>query len=155
MSYQTEEQLPFFVYGTLRPGQSNFYLLGGKTRRIQSGWVSGFALYSLGSYPSLLYDDDARSRVYGEVITPRPYRYQSVLQTLDHLEEYDPANPDESWYLRIPHTVHLNSGKTLRAWLYMGRAQHLKPWHNRIRDGDWVRYWQQNGMQPFTGRNAD
>jgi gamma-glutamylcyclotransferase (GGCT)/AIG2-like uncharacterized protein YtfP len=106
MSYQTEEKLPFFVYGTLRPGQSNFYLLDGRTQRIRPAYVDDYTLYCLGTYPSMLPSDAPHARVYGELITPMPHRYQAVMQALDRLEDYDPANPDVSWYYRIAHTVH-------------------------------------------------
>jgi len=155
MSYQTdqtEEQRPFFVYGTLRQGQSNFYLLDGRTQRIRSAYVDGFALYCLGTYPSMLRSDVGRAHVYGELVWPMTHRYEAVMQTLDNLEQYDPANPDESWYLRIEHTVHLNASRSVRAWLYLGREDHLKSWHKRIPSGDWSRFCQQNDVPPFAGR---
>jgi gamma-glutamylcyclotransferase (GGCT)/AIG2-like uncharacterized protein YtfP len=155
MSYQTEEKLPFFVYGTLRSGQSNFYLLDGRTQRIRSAYVDGYALYCLGTYPSMLPYDTPRARVYGEVVTPMAHRYEAVMQALDRLEDYDPANPDASWYYRITHDVHLNASRTVRAWLYLGREEHLKMWHKRIPGGDWSQFCQQNDIQPFAGRNPD
>jgi len=152
MSCQNEEKLPFFVYGTLRPGQSNFHLLEGRTQRIRSAYVDGFALYTLGSYPSMLKSNAPRARVYGEVVTPQSYRYDTVMQSLDRLEEYDPTDPDASWYYRTVHDVHLNGSKTVRVWMYLGREEHLKIWNKRIQSGDWALFCQQNDIGPFAGR---
>ena len=155
MSYQTEEQLPFFVYGTLRPGQSNFHLLDGRTRRIRPASVTGFGLYSLGAYPILFTDDNPRARVVGDLVMPTPQYYTRVMKALDRLEEYDPSDPEGGLYQRIPHQVRLHGRKRIRAWLYLGRPEHLFMKPKRIHHGDWAQYCEQNSVMPFTGLYAN
>jgi gamma-glutamylcyclotransferase (GGCT)/AIG2-like uncharacterized protein YtfP len=135
-----DEQLPFFVYGTLRHGEVNHFLLEGKTLSEQPAYADGLHLYSLGWYPLVLPAVEGDSRVVGEVITIKPESYEHLVRLLDQLEEYFPDDPVRSDYLRVPYSVTLHTGEPVRAWIYLGKTRNLAGWHRRIPDGDWVAY---------------
>ena len=79
---------------------------------VGEGWVAG-RLVSVGRYPGLL---DGDGEVSGEI-----YRLEDVasLEALDDLEEFDPADPERSEYLRIVRDVHGENGATVSAWVYL------------------------------------
>ncbi|MFF7634830.1 gamma-glutamylcyclotransferase family protein [Kitasatospora sp. NPDC008050] len=97
----TDRPLPFFVYGTLRPGQRNHaHFLGGHCARIQPAVLAGALLHEGPGYPYLVADPDSRRRVLGELITVRPGDFTPVLAALDLLEG---CRPDGSGhYIRLP-----------------------------------------------------
>lgn len=152
-----EPRLPFFVYGTLRPAQSNYALLAGRTVREETAHAEGLRLYSLGTYPMALPMEEvpmpekqpAASRVYGHLITPRPDLYDAVLRDLDRLEEYYPDQPARSWYRRVSYEITLANQTTVQAWIYFGTTQLLQGWHELIPHGDWSAYAQQRGITHF------
>jgi gamma-glutamylcyclotransferase (GGCT)/AIG2-like uncharacterized protein YtfP len=111
------DQLPIFVYGTLRAGQKNYRrYLQGKTVRETPASCSGrlFVLLEEG-YPYLL---PGPGRVWGELVFIAPEWYQQVLRRLDALEEYDSAREAASVYLRRRAAVHLVNGEEFQAWVY-------------------------------------
>ena len=100
-----------FVYGGLMRGFDLHHYLAGATF-VGEGWVAG-RLVSVGRYPGLL---DGDGQVSGEI-----YRLEDAasLEALDDLEEFDPADPERSEYLRIVRDVHGENGATVSAWLYL------------------------------------
>ena len=109
--------LPFFVYGTLRPGQKNYSrFLEGSTVREESGVVSGRLFYVRnGGYPYVLAGGGA---VVGEVVFPAPQRYDEILKSLDSLEDYDPMDEAGSLYLRRETEARLETGERIQVWIY-------------------------------------
>lgn len=105
--------LPVFVYGLLRPGCTGFAELNLHERMIVVGpdAVAG-RLYDLGDYPGLVPGGDAIVR--GELLLPLD---PDVLAALDRYEEYDPADPEGSEYVRV--TVTTLGGQD--AWVYAYR----------------------------------
>jgi gamma-glutamylcyclotransferase (GGCT)/AIG2-like uncharacterized protein YtfP len=146
--------LPFFVYGTLRPGESNYHLLQGQTLSEQSAHVRGLCLYSLGTYPMMVKSTNPDERVWGELVVIKPQAYPQVVKHLDELEEYDPANPLSSLYQRITYPIHLDGGETVTAWLYIGQHEVIKLSDPRIWDGDWVRFRREHDIGDFMGING-
>ncbi|GAB4279320.1 MAG: gamma-glutamylcyclotransferase [Candidatus Promineifilaceae bacterium] len=136
-----EEQRPFFVYGTLLPGQPNAHLWQ------KEGWVLGEAvlengrLHDMGHYPMLV--EAPGMRVQGVVLVINPEAYTAVLARLDALEGYDPANVAASAYRRVSVDVAMADGRSLSVWVYMGRAQFVagKP---VVAGGDWAAYTAKN-----------
>lgn len=113
----------------MRGHELHHYLAGATF--IGDGWTAG-RLVSLGRYPGLL---DGNNKVIGEI-----YRLEDVaasLETLDDLEDFDPANPEQSEYRRVVREVHGEGDARVSAWVYLyNRDASSAP---VIKSGDWRR----------------
>src|ERR1700754_3245269 len=84
---RTPRHLPFFVYGTLRPGEVNHDLfLRGRTRSETPARLTGAVLYDGPGYPYAV--EEPGGLVHGELVTALPAHYEELLAALDRLEEY-------------------------------------------------------------------
>lgn len=111
------------VYGTLRRGNVNAHWLA--NAMFLGTYVSrAIVLYDLGEYPG------AKSTV-SDGIEVEVYQIDSqILHALDQLEEFDPANPERSLYVR----GELQTAFGV-AWIYLyqGTVAGRRP----IREGRW------------------
>jgi gamma-glutamylcyclotransferase (GGCT)/AIG2-like uncharacterized protein YtfP len=122
------------VYGTLRRGRRNHFLLNGAAF-IGTGFVAGSLFEVPGApfrdygYPALVEGD---GRVAVEV-----YRLASrgMLEALDALERYDPSDEASSQYLR--RMVAVFDCSVTRAWAYVyhGPREELG---DPIPTGEWI-----------------
>ncbi|WP_374050328.1 gamma-glutamylcyclotransferase family protein [Streptomyces roseicoloratus] len=80
----TTEELPFFVYGTLRPGAYNHdrYLLG-RTGTEDDAVLPGAVLRDGPGYPYVV---PGEGRVAGSLVTAAPGSYGELLGVLDAME---------------------------------------------------------------------
>ncbi|RPK84909.1 MULTISPECIES: gamma-glutamylcyclotransferase family protein [Streptomyces] len=116
-------ELPFFVYGTLLPGEPNHDLfLRGRTRGERPAVLPRALLYDGPGYP---YAIDGHGRVHGTLLVAAPGVYGELLGLLDHLEEYlGPGHP-RNLYERVVREVELpaqeapGGGEAVRAWVYL------------------------------------
>jgi gamma-glutamylcyclotransferase (GGCT)/AIG2-like uncharacterized protein YtfP len=132
-------RLPFFVYGTLRPGEVNHDLfLRGRIRHEAPARLHGSVLYAGPGYPYAV--EEPGGTVYGELVTALPERYEELLVDLDRLEEYTPGDPT-SLYERLEREVTRESdGRSVRAWVYLAApavAARLRARGELIDSGDW------------------
>lgn len=131
--------LPFFVYGTLRPGEANHDLfLRGRTLAEEPGHLTGAVLYDGPGYPYAV--EEPGGTVRGELVTARPEAYEDLLAALDRLEEYVPGDP-RNLYERAARDVVRTGGGTVRAWVYLAAprvAARLRATGTRVPDGDWL-----------------
>lgn len=133
-------QLPFFVYGSLLPGQANAGLWADDVVAQQAAVLPHGRLYSLGEYPVLLENGaNEGGSVKGMVMTARPESYAALLARLDALEAYYPAAPEESEYLRVVREARLMDGTAVPAWVYIGQVN-FTPHLPLVPDGDWLAY---------------
>ena len=162
---ETEKKLPFFVYGTLRPGERNYvYLLQGRTVREEAGWwLPGAQLYLYssneaytylkdgaqdyqpkGAYP---YMTEGSGRVAGHLIELRPEIYNDLLTELDWLEGFsEDALPEQNEYVREVREIEHENGAKTNAWVYLASSHALarqKPNLQVIESGDWLE-WRKN-----------
>jgi gamma-glutamylcyclotransferase (GGCT)/AIG2-like uncharacterized protein YtfP len=130
---KSNEQLPVFVYGTLRSGGKNYgAYLGGRTTRERPGTIRGELFFVAdGGYPYVVAGDSA---VRGEVMEIVPALYEETLKGLDELEEYDPQSEEKSLYLRRPAAVRLEDGTEVTAWTYYWNCPHIKG--EKVQSGD-------------------
>ena len=122
-----------FVYGTLRRGSRS---LGDWRKKFGAAFVGhgtiGAELYHIGRYPGALPSN--RSKTRGEVYSlGRP---QAALKALDEYEGYDANEKEESLFVRHPVKVWLETGKTIRAWVYFfngktSKSQKISSWEYR------------------------
>lgn len=124
-----------FFYGTLmsgfeRPGRAR---IDSKLEMQGRGWIRA-ALFDLGIYPAAI--PAADGRVWGEVY--RMLDVDAVLEALDAIEGFRPAEPDASLYTRVEAPVTFEDGRVAAAWAYfynapLGRAE-------RIESGDYLEH---------------
>lgn len=132
--------LPFFVYGTLRPGEVNHDLfLRGRTVAEEPASLQGVALYEGPGYPYAV--DRPGSVVVGELITAAPGAYGELLAALDVLEEYGGPGRPGNIYDRIAREALRADGTPVRAWVYLASpllARDLRESGTQIAGGDWL-----------------
>ncbi|MFJ6082478.1 gamma-glutamylcyclotransferase family protein [Streptomyces sp. NPDC092369] len=132
--------LPFFVYGTLRPGEVNHDLfLRGRTRSDTPARLAGAVLYDGPGYPYAVAEPGGL--VHGELVTALPGHYEELLAALDRLEEYAPGDPS-NLYERVAREVRCEEGDGggVLAWVYVAAppiAENLRTHGKLIESGDW------------------
>ncbi|GLV97132.1 gamma-glutamylcyclotransferase family protein [Streptomyces lavendulae] len=133
--------LPFFVYGTLRPGEVNHALfLRGRTAAEESARLPDAALYEGPGYPYAV--ERAGSAITGELITPAPGAYGELVAALDLLEEYAGPGRPGNVYDRVAREAVRPDGSRVRAWVYLAAAplaRRLTASGTEIPGGDWLR----------------
>ena len=114
-------QLPFFVYGTLRAGQTNAHLLRGAIARSRPAKLSGAQMFDLGPYPMII-EAEMQHEIWGELIEIETEKYAAILKSLDRLESVDGNNPENpnALYRRLRRFVLVENEK-VEAWVYFGR----------------------------------
>ena len=130
-------QLPFFVYGTLLPGQPNYSLWDGKIRSLKTAVLENCDIYDLGYYPMLVPQNGGL--VTGKLIAVAQTAYEEILARIDILEEYDPLQPDSSTYKRVQRAVKTSTGKKVDAWVYEGE-NNLVNGSVKIANGNWLEH---------------
>ncbi|MER7834568.1 gamma-glutamylcyclotransferase family protein [Streptomyces sp. NPDC096040] len=139
MTARNPHHLPFFVYGTLRPGEINHDLfLRGRTASEEPGRLLDAVLYDGPGYPYAV--EEPGGELSGELVTARPEAYDRLLVELDELEECVPGDP-RSLYVRVRRdVVRRRDGAGVRAWVYLAGdvvADELRAEGRRIEGGDW------------------
>ncbi|NKY16539.1 gamma-glutamylcyclotransferase family protein [Streptomyces somaliensis] len=139
----TAGELPFFVYGTLRPGERNHALfLAGRTAAEEPARLPGAALHDGPGYPYAVRGGDGG--VAGELVRAAPGAYGGLLSALDRLEEYHgPGHPLNLYERRRCDVVRLRDGVLVPAWVYVAAARAVPG--PRIPGGDWL------GRRPSRG----
>ncbi|MDH6434191.1 gamma-glutamylcyclotransferase (GGCT)/AIG2-like uncharacterized protein YtfP [Streptomyces sp. SAI-144] len=137
----TSARLPFFVYGTLRPGEANHDLfLSGRIRSEEPGRLTGALLYDGPGYPYAV-EEPGGGPVFGELVTAAPEDYDELLAALDELEEYAPGDP-RNLYERVAREVTRTAdGTAVLAWVYVAAPSvtaRLRSRGKLIESGDWL-----------------
>ncbi|CAL9451880.1 hypothetical protein SUDANB176_02460 [Streptomyces sp. enrichment culture] len=131
--------LPFFVYGTLRPGEANHDLfLRGRTLGEEPGRLRGAVLYDGPGYPYAV--EEPGGVVSGELVTALPEEYAGLLAELDRLEECVPGDPHRLYERVAREVVRTADGTAVRAWVYVAApavAARLRAGGKPIESGEW------------------
>jgi gamma-glutamylcyclotransferase (GGCT)/AIG2-like uncharacterized protein YtfP len=123
--------LNVFVYGTLKPGESNFdRYCGNKVIASNRAYILGelYHFPALG-YPGMIH---GTRRVHGFVLT---FADAMILTNLDELEDYDPGRQTaENDYTRELVMTYTPDGiPSISAWAYfMTLVGVAAPWEHRI-----------------------
>jgi gamma-glutamylcyclotransferase (GGCT)/AIG2-like uncharacterized protein YtfP len=107
------ENLPIFVYGTLKRGEERDPLWPRRPRLVQWATTRG-RLYDLGPYPALVAGDDL---VLGELWHVEPEVLELTLKALDRIECY--GIDDVDLYVRRVVFCQTLQGQTHRAHTYL------------------------------------
>ncbi|RPK52384.1 Gamma-L-glutamyl-butirosin B gamma-glutamyl cyclotransferase [Streptomyces sp. ADI91-18] len=138
---ETSGELPFFVYGTLRPGEVNHDLfLKGRTAAEEAARLPGALLYDGPGYPYAV--PRAGSEIVGELITAAPGTYRRLLAELDRLEEYHGPGRPLNVYDRVRREAVRPDGTRVPAWVYLAAPlleRRLRESGTEIPGGDWFR----------------
>ncbi|WP_369217926.1 gamma-glutamylcyclotransferase family protein [Streptomyces flavofungini] len=134
-------RLPFFVYGTLRPGEPNHaaYLLG-RVSTEEPAVLPGAALYEGPGYPYAV-EDRASGPIRGELVTAVPAAHDPLLAALDLLEVYAPGDPRNLYERVVREVTRTADGSTVPAWVYVAAprvAARLRASGTLIGGGDWT-----------------
>ena len=73
----------FFMYGSLRRGMYNHYILKDKSKFISNAKISRFKLLSFGSFPAVIPSDDENDFVVGELFKITD---DEVITSIDRME---------------------------------------------------------------------
>ncbi|MEU2389850.1 gamma-glutamylcyclotransferase family protein [Streptomyces sp. NPDC007369] len=133
-------ELPFFVYGTLRPGGVNHALfLRGRTSAEEPARLPGALLYDGPGYPYAV--RHTGSEIVGELVTAAPGAYGRLLAELDRLEEYHGPGLPVNLYDRVRCDAVRPDGTLTVAWVYLAApplARRLRETGTEIAGGDWL-----------------
>ena len=107
-----------FIYGTLLPGAAPREIAdaAAQLRFAAEGFVRG-RLYDLGHYPGAVLDPASEHRIHGAVFTLPDD--PAVLRALDAYEEFDPAAPELSQFVRVRAVATLAAGGAVECWIYV------------------------------------
>lgn len=111
-----------FVYGTLHPERAPEEIADvvEKLRPVGHGTIRG-TLYDLGEYPGVVVDGPRRQKIPGSVFTlPEDPK---ALAELDRYEEFHPADPAKSLFIRAKRMVTLANGTRRLCWVYVYNQQ--------------------------------
>lgn len=137
---------PVFVYGTLRPGESNYVLLEGVTDREITAYAYGLQLHEGPGFPYAT--SGGAGYVIGTLCFLRRGIDQLVMQRLDTLEGFDPKHPDRGHYVRRQTPVTYRdpaaggSVRTESAWVYLAGPSVDLSSKPLIPSGDWIAHAQ-------------
>ncbi|MFG2590583.1 gamma-glutamylcyclotransferase family protein [Streptomyces sp. NPDC048438] len=147
----TGVRLPFFVYGTLLPGEPNHdRFLRGRTRGERPAVLPGALLYEGPGYP---YAIEGHGTVHGALVTAAPGAYAELLGLLDDLEQYLGPDHPRNLYERVvrravpaelpdaPSSAALGFAEPVRAWVYLAAtavARSLRTGGTPVPGGDWL-----------------
>lgn len=115
-----EIYLPFFVYGTLLPGEANYHLWREAIVDRRAAVLRGARLYDLGQFPMLVDAPDGEAR--GMLVRVRPSSYRAALWLLDQLEGVNLVGWGELGFRRVRRIVRPWGDAPTVAWVYVGRA---------------------------------
>ena len=107
------EQLPLFVFGTLRRGEPNHHYLAGQFLRMAPAVLSGY-----GKQHPLMIVPRERATVSGELYFVRPELWEQTIRRCDDLEGIAPGDESGFEYRRAQVTVRTPQGEVL-AWAYV------------------------------------
>ena len=125
-----------FLYGTLLPGEApkEIAALVKRFRRLGPAHVRG-RLYDLGEFPGAILDSSSRTTIHGELVA-LPSDGQ-ILEALDRYEEFDPAAPKKSLFVRKKARIQMANGSIREGWIYVYNRHPGKA--KLVRGGDYLR----------------
>jgi gamma-glutamylcyclotransferase (GGCT)/AIG2-like uncharacterized protein YtfP len=133
------DQLPFFVYGTLRSGFGNHRVVDGLLDGVLDARLPRHQLYSRG----LAYVAPAGpgAAVTGELLLVAPACYDQALRRMDRLEGYRPGDPASLYERARCRALARGADGEWRehdAWVYLGGRSFRRDPALAVPSGDWA-----------------
>jgi gamma-glutamylcyclotransferase (GGCT)/AIG2-like uncharacterized protein YtfP len=129
--------LPFFVYGTLLPGQPNDHLWHDAIVDQREATMGGARIYDMGYYPMLV--EAASGVVHGMLLEVRPEQYGTIKLDIDALEGYVPGAPGPQAFRRCAREIVVKGGEKVEAWVYVVDASFVAG-SESIASGSWLQH---------------
>jgi gamma-glutamylcyclotransferase (GGCT)/AIG2-like uncharacterized protein YtfP len=123
-----------FVYGTLRQGQTARSLVANQVKRCVKAHTTGSIYAFPMGYPGFS-EGDGVGRVVGEVVW-----LSDLAATFGLLDAYEGTD-----FARVIRQITLETGEEIWAWIYTLADPGAVKLGTLIPDGDWVRYWTEQG----------
>ncbi|MGB3492155.1 MAG: gamma-glutamylcyclotransferase [Elainellaceae cyanobacterium] len=134
-SKSADRRVRVFVYGTLKPGESNYQrYCAGRILRHEEAIAYGQLFDLPMGYPAMT---PGSSPVHGVVLE---FDDSQLLDILDELEDYDPHRPAaENEYERVELEVFTPQNQALgKAWTYLMTEEQAERWGGQIiPTGNW------------------
>jgi hypothetical protein len=111
--------------------------LSAQSRHVGRARVPGM-LYDMGWYPAAIFDEDASTKVLGDVFALPPGD-----RLLAEIDAYEEGGPD---YERVALEVAVIGGGRLQAWTY---GVSVPPNSRIIPGGDLLAHWSAKGRRPI------
>lgn len=130
------EYLRVFVYGTLKPGESNFdRYCGDRAIDCERAYIRG----DLYDFPRLGYPGaiEGEGKIHGFVLS---FTDAGVLAALDELEDYDPQRDRAAndYDRELVATYNLDGSIGVSAWAYLMSPDKVRAWGGvLVADGWW------------------
>lgn len=107
-----------FAYGTLRPEYAPPAIahVVARLHEVGRGSVNG-VLHDLGGYPGATLHPHTTQQIHG-VVFQLP-EDANIWRELDAYEDFDPASPETSPFIRVLSPIELVAGGTLQCWVYV------------------------------------
>ena len=129
------------MYGTLRNGQSAYFLLRDKTTSEVTVRVNGYGLWLRPGYTwwSFMIPSTSTDSVVVERMTIRSSQYASTLRDVDEWERYDPSQPlaSQNYNRKL-----VTDRQGVRSWSYIAGSQmasYVKSNGTKIIGGDFLK----------------
>jgi gamma-glutamylcyclotransferase (GGCT)/AIG2-like uncharacterized protein YtfP len=123
-----------FVYGTLRSGQTARSLVANSITKTAKATTTGTMYAFPMGYPGFT-EGDGSGTVKGEVLW-----LTELAATFGLLDAYEGED-----FVRVIKQVTLESGELIWSWIYTLADPAAIKLGTLIADGDWVRYWTEQG----------
>ena len=128
MNEKPTEENNFFFYGSLRKGDYNHSIIDDKNPKAFAT-ITGFKMYSLGSYPFIVETKNEEDTVFGEIYTNLT---QNEIDYIDRMEL-------GAGYRRKLGKVTADNGKEYEIVIYTQDYEGVVP-HTPVDDGDWLKF---------------
>lgn len=128
----------FFVYGTLKVG-GKFASYFDKLRiAVKPAILKDHQLYGIGpknnpSFPGAI---PGKGTIVGEVHEYDKDYAERILSIMDSIEGYYENNKNDSLYIRKKHTVELQNGTSVEAFVYIYNGK-IQRHFDKINSGEW------------------
>ena len=122
----------FFIYGSLRKGEYNHYIMEKCSELMGLTKIKGFKLISLGSYPAIIPTGDKKDLVVGEVFKINDF---NIINRVDGMEL-------GAGYKRTMQKVRLDGDKKIKVifYEYKKSISEYDLINSVVKSGDWVKF---------------